>query len=334
VNSTSLRLIPEATITKYLDSNLSGVLSTVRAAYHAHYAGSSSCPHSLFLRFSEQPTDRIIALPAYVRTEGRDIAGIKWVSSFPGNLARDLPRASAVIILNDTNTGVPFAVLAGAAISAARTAAFAALAADSLLTQMRALRVGVVGCGRIAATTLTFLREVFGEHSRVAVYDLVPGRVRRFIEGLPADQQARCHETNSVRAAFDGVDVGIIATTAAAAHIDDIEVLRDCGLVLHVSLRDISESVITECYNIVDDAAHVLRERTSLHLAHLANPDAQIVAGPLGDFIWGGRKAPKGRPVVLSPFGLGVLDVALAHAVCEAAQRAGESTALTDFFVA
>src|ERR1700730_8573872 len=75
------------------------IMVLVRIAYELHENKESSLPHSVFLRFPHDDTNRIIALPAYIGGIFR-VAGIKWVSSFPGNVGLGLDRASAAILLN------------------------------------------------------------------------------------------------------------------------------------------------------------------------------------------------------------------------------------------
>lgn len=110
------------------------IVDLVESAYLLHGAGDTGDtvnPPSYFLRFPDRPSSRIIALPASLGGKFQ-VDGLKWISSFPENTASGLPRASAVLILNDHTTGYPFACLEASVISATRTAASAALAADRL----------------------------------------------------------------------------------------------------------------------------------------------------------------------------------------------------------
>ena len=153
------------------------ITKLVESTYRLHSAGDSVNPPSYFLRFPDRPSSRIIALPASIGGPLR-VDGLKWISSFPENVAAGLPRASAVLILNDHDTGYPFACLESSIISATRTAALAASAADWLSASRdgrgrpRPARVGFVGTGLIARYIHTFLAGTGWSFGQIGVHDL------------------------------------------------------------------------------------------------------------------------------------------------------------------
>src|ERR687891_1211734 len=152
-----LSIINGKTVFDIIRAGRGECIEVVREAYLAHAEGRSVNPDSYFLRFPEKPDCRIIALPAYLG-KNFDVAGLKWIASFPGNVQRGFPRASAVLVLNSYDTGYPFAVLEASIISAARTAASAALAAYWLNGRSRQARsLGIVGTGFIARYVYEFL---------------------------------------------------------------------------------------------------------------------------------------------------------------------------------
>lgn len=321
-------------IATLLDGRELEIVEAVRMAYMAHARGRSSLPHSTFLRFPDNEKDRIIALPAYLG-DGFGVAGIKWISSFTGNLSKGMDRASAVLILNSTETGRPEAIVEGSVISAKRTAASAALAAHTLLAGRVVTSVGMIGCGLINFETVRFLRAVCPELKRLAIFDLDQQRANQFkdaCEGLFAEIVV----TEGPRAIFHDNALIAFATTAVKPHVFD---LSDCvpgSIVLHTSLRDLSAEVILGCDNVVDDMDHVSRAQTSIHLAEQVAGDRSFIRCTLGDILLGHAKARASeKPVtVFSPFGLGVLDVAVGKLVCELSRKEDVGLTINSFLPA
>src|SRR5207249_9643175 len=139
-----LSIINGKTVFDIIRAHRDECIGIVREAYLAHDHGQSVNPDSYFLRFPGKPDCRIIALPAFLGN-GFGVAGLKWIASYPGNVRRGFPRASAVLVLNNYETGYPFAILDSSIISAARTAASAVLAAEWLGGRTRRVQsVGIV----------------------------------------------------------------------------------------------------------------------------------------------------------------------------------------------
>lgn len=308
------------------------LIDLVGRTYRLHDEGRTAVPFSTFLRFPEQPADRIIALPAFVGGDD-PAAGMKWIASFPGNLADGLDRASAAILLNSLTTGRPQAVIEGSVISARRTAASAALAADLLLAKGSRRGVTLFGCGVINLEVLRFLRVALPELAEVNVFDTDPRRARDFVERCravaPGVEVTVSTEPDQALGAHDLVSV---ATTAAQPHLS-LAPFRPGAVVLHISLRDFHPEAILAAGNVVDDADHVCRERTSLHLAEQLVGDRRFVTGEIGALLPdpSGVVRDPDQVLIYSPFGLGALDIAVAAFVFERARRAGLGLAAGDF---
>ena len=95
-----LSIINGKTVFDVIRAHRADCIDVVRDAYLAHARGQTVNPDSYFLRFPEKPDCRIIALPAYLG-DGFHVAGLKWIASYPGNVQRGFPRASAVLVLNN-----------------------------------------------------------------------------------------------------------------------------------------------------------------------------------------------------------------------------------------
>jgi alanine dehydrogenase len=112
----------------------------VRAGFVAYARGEWTMQPKLYV--TNYPAGDFRAMPAL----GGGHALLKWVTSFPGNPARGLPTVTGVVVLCDAGTGVVVALLDAAAVTALRTGAAAALAADAL-ARADAETTAVVGAG-------------------------------------------------------------------------------------------------------------------------------------------------------------------------------------------
>lgn len=300
-------------------------MDIVRETYLAHHAGNTVNPGSYFLRFPEKPEARIIALPAFVA--GEQLAGIKWISSFPGNTTRGFPRASAVLVLNDCETGYPVALLEAAGISAARTAASAALAAQALRQEgFSGSTVAFVGAGVIARTVCDYLLESGCRPDRFLIHDIDEASQRALIKYVSGNSQAIGSDLIGALKA----DTIVFATTAATPYVTTP--FGAGQVVINVSLRDISPEVLLAADNILDDVEHCLNANTSPHLAEQASGSRAFITGTIAPLLARTFTGTPGRPVIFSPFGLGVLDVAVGSFVLREARLAGSAQAVPNFF--
>jgi N-[(2S)-2-amino-2-carboxyethyl]-L-glutamate dehydrogenase len=329
-NKTAFHVVPGETIGALLSSDLASAIGVVAKCYLDHEAGKTTNPDSYFLRFPNDNGNRIIALPAAIHGEG-GVSGIKWISSFPGNIASGLQRASAVLILNDATTGYPIAVLEGARISAVRTAASAVLGAYWLNRCRKSSgTLAVIGSGFIARNIIDMFAADHWAFEKVLSHDLDEVSADRLAEhakgrfGCPA-------RTVPLADALDA-DVVVFATNAGTPYVSATTRFRAEQIVLNISLRDLAPEVILQCQNVFDDVSHCLKANTSPHLAEQLSCGRDFVTGTIGAVMRGDTVLASDQAVVYSPFGMGILDLALGRAILERAVADGTAVAVPSFF--
>jgi 2,3-diaminopropionate biosynthesis protein SbnB len=328
-----LSIINGKTVSDMIRPHPAECINVVREAYLAHANGQTVNPDSYFLRFPQKPDCRIIALPAYLGN-GFHVAGLKWIASYPGNIHRGFPRASAVLVLNNYETGYPFAILESSIISACRTAASAVLAAHCLNGQSRrAQTLGIVGTGFIARYVYDFLVDTGWAFEQVMLYDSSPAESEKF-----KNSKCRPELHRAVTVAPDvsellrASDLIVFTTVASAPHITDASLFEHNPIVLHISLRDLAPEILLRSQNVVDDVEHVMKANTSPHLAEQQTGNRDFVTATLADVLLRRRTVNRSKPVIFSPFGMGMLDLAVGKWVYDQAVAAGHDLRLSNFF--
>ena len=129
-----------------------------------------------------QPDAFIHAMPAFI--PALKSAGIKWVSGYPENYKRGLTYITGLLILNDVETGVPYAVMDCTWITAYRTGAATALSTKYLARKQSEV-VGILACGVQWRTNLLALAALFPIR-RVYAYDILLDVQRKYVEEMSA----------------------------------------------------------------------------------------------------------------------------------------------------
>ncbi len=312
------------------------VIERVELALSLLESGDVVDPPKSVLRWSEDPEmesirGRVNFLSAYLGGD-IDAVGMKWVGSFPANRERGLPRATALIILNDPITGVPVALLEGSVISAARTGAMTGLAAK-YLARPDTSTIGIIGTGVQARTQLLALCAVLHDVTDVRIYNRTRDTAERFAAEMAGRTGRQITIVDSPEQAVRGLDLALVATTAHqplmhgawlapgmlsvqfSGHECDFEVIRRADKIVcdqweTVKHRGITTPAVMYQQGLLDDSA--------IH-ADLQ----QIVAGKRA-----GRETPD-ELIHFAAIGLGVNDVAVASMVYETAKAMGLGTELS-----
>jgi N-[(2S)-2-amino-2-carboxyethyl]-L-glutamate dehydrogenase len=127
-------------------------------------------------------------------------------------------------------------------------------------------------------------------------------------------------------------DLVVFATVAAEPHVREVSWFGHHPVVLHVSLRDLAPQILLAATNVVDDVEHCLKANTSPHLAEQLTGNRDFLLGTLDDVMAGRVSVPADEPVIFSPFGLGVLDLAVGKNVYDHLVASGDLHVIDDFF--
>ena len=216
-------------------------------------------PNKVMLTWSDEPGTqelhgRIMAMPAWVGGEW-DVAGLKWIPSVPANLGRGLPRANAIVLLSDRETGLPVAVLDGTVISAMRTGAVTGVAIRHL-ARPAARTAGLLGAGVLTRTQLMALAATRPGLEIARVYDPNVARTEALLAELAPTLPFPVAVAHSEREACEGADI-IIPSTLAVTPTIAKEWVPAGGLVVLVSSLDGPEDLheVTDLL-VVDDRDH------------------------------------------------------------------------------
>jgi len=312
--------------------DMSKVIGIVEKVLALHDEGKVNLPSKVILDLNERERGRINAMPAYI---GGDIemCGMKWIAGFPPNPVKfGIPRAHALIVLNDSWTGVPLAIMDGTYISAMRTGAVTGVGAKYLANPDSEV-VGIIGCGVQARTQIMAIKAAVPSIKRLKGFDIRPEASKTFTKWASREIGIQTEPVATAKEAVEGSDIIATVTVADEPIVKD-GWLKKGSFFAHVgSYQEEEEAVIFNTDKVVVDLWHEVLHRGTPLLARLYTAgkikESKIYAN-IGEIIRGKKQGRKSRDerIFFSPLGLGSEDVGVAAFVYKEAKQKGVGVSL------
>jgi ornithine cyclodeaminase/alanine dehydrogenase-like protein (mu-crystallin family) len=260
---------------------------------------------------------QLLLMPSH----SRRYAGVKIATVAPGNPALGLPRIQGTYLLLDAETLSPLAVLDGVALTAIRTAAVSAAAAD-LLAVPGAERLVVFGTGPQAHSHVEALRAVRPiRHITVVGRDL--DRLAAFLQqyGDSGPDSTPVVEAGTADAVAQA-DLVACCTTARTPLFDGSALPAHATVVAVGShepqAREVDDETVRRSTVVVEARASALREAGDIILAVQSGAlDPESLVG-LADLARGTAEADVSRPRLFKSVGMAWEDLVVAGVAYEA----------------
>jgi ornithine cyclodeaminase/alanine dehydrogenase-like protein (mu-crystallin family) len=115
------------------------IIDAVEAALVADEKKETTVPQRMHINIGN---NTMLCMPSF----GRQFSGTKLVSVVPGNRERGLPVINGTMLLSDSETGLPLAMMSASKLTALRTGALGAIGVK-YLSPATDTTFGLIGCG-------------------------------------------------------------------------------------------------------------------------------------------------------------------------------------------
>lgn len=307
-------------------------IEVAEKALRSYREGRVLFPDKIVQIFDQATQERINCLPA-THLDAK-ISGVKWVSVFPENPRRHrVQNLSAIFLLSEIERGFPVAVMEGTLASNMRVGAVGAIAAKHLARRDAEL-IGLIGAGEQAKMHLLAMKVVRPglRECRVAAKSVEEeARFVRELSPLLPDMRIVSAATNA-RAAMDGADILVTATTAQAPLLKAAW-MQPGAFYSHIGGWEDEYAVARQCDKIVCDDWETVTHRTQTLSrmyaeGELSGADIHADLHELVDGTKPGRQSDDER-IYFNAVGLAFIDVAIGLAMYHRSVSAHAGKALT-----
>lgn len=163
-----------------LNITMTEVLGLLDICFKEKGNGNVEMPAKIGIH-TNPPNDLMHAMPAWFKK--LNIAGIKWIAGYSENIKYGLPTITGLQILNDCETGVPYAIMDCAWLTSIRTGGVSGLTAKYLANPDSEI-VGNIGCGVQGRTNLEAIVTAMPNIKKAYAYDVYPEYAEKYVKEM------------------------------------------------------------------------------------------------------------------------------------------------------
>ncbi|KTD11869.1 ornithine cyclodeaminase [Legionella gratiana] len=254
-----------------------------------------------------------LTMPAYLAHD--KALGLKVVSIFPRNNAKNKPSITGCILLLDASTGEPQALMDGSYLTALRTGAVSGLASH-YFAKDNATHVAIIGSGVQAETQLQAVAAV-RDIKQVSVWSRTIKNAEHFAEKF-ADQYV-INVYDHISSAVKNADIICTATGSTEPLLD----FKDVQPHAHINaigshtaqMKEISNDLLGRAVVIVDQLHAALTEAGEIISALKQGTLKQESMIEIGDWLLHKKPDYKNQLTAFKSVGLSIQDLSIASVV-------------------
>lgn len=256
-----LKVISKKDIEKLID--MKEVIAMMEKAFADYSLGKSEVPLRTKIRIDKHKGD-ILFMPAYLSEE--NALGVKIVSVYPENKSKGMHTIFSTLMLNNSETGEPIALMDAEVITAYRTGAVTGAAARHLSNPDSKI-VSLFGAGIQARSQLEAVCAV-RNIEKIYVFSLSKERLRKFCSEMSERLNVEVVEGVNQKETLEQSDIIITATTSSSPVFNG-DFVKKGTFVSSVgsftsTMQEIPDEVVTKAAIIVDTYNSALKEAGDL----------------------------------------------------------------------
>lgn len=296
------------------------IVEIVRDVYREAADGTTDTPTKIGIH-PDQPLSFLHAMPAWLGAR-REI-GMKWVSYFPGSNVTADSDATALIILNEPDTGMPIAIMEAMHLTNARTAASGVFAAHHLAPS-QPTHIGLIGCGALPTWTLPELVRRYDTVRSVRVVSKRRESRTNFASRLSKITGLSITPVETVREAVEEADIVVSAIPQGLPPVAKGAWIKPGALVIAYDIVGTwDDDAIARFGLLATDGLPRLENIVANQRTEAVLPTNVVSFESLAKFGHPSSSAPKGSPMLAVPTGVASLDIALASEIYRRATATG-----------